>query len=536
MGSIANSSRQQMHHQYSRKNIITILFCFIAILFLTKGLRLATYSPPSSDNYIWGSFHNHSSLSDGLGSINKVAKEARRSGLGFVLLSDHGTPHPRASLIDQTIEGVKIIGGSEVSIPEGHLIAANIKTFPKYKLPPYPPDAVSDVRKLGGFTVITYPDDPKYQWNYWGKDLQPDGIEIINITSYLRTSSLPVLVDLLLFSWFNPSYFIRSFTYPEHAIDRWDSLLTYGEVSGFYSTNAHGGINIFDHLSVPVPSYLQAFSIVGLGIELKHRNDPVKAIREGDFFSVIRAAGEPERFDFFREKQNIHVAVETIGSTPRIVLKRNGHIISETTTPRLIQPEEPGVYRAEIYLEDHALLPTNVPWILSNPIFIDFETLPTKSEEFNCNNPKLIDLKNLEVEKDSESTAMSTVNTANELELQYHLSQTTTMNTDRWVALSMRRSLDLSSFKGIYIKGTSSEPMRYQFEVRSGATSHFTNFKLTPQLQAVAIPWNRFYRTFGSRETPLLSALDSLFVSVNTAVSITGFSSSMKLLKLGFCY
>jgi hypothetical protein len=29
-----------------------------------------------------------------------------------------------------------------------------------------------------------------------------------------------------------------------------------------------------------------------------------------------------------------------------------------------------GVYRVEVYLRDHLLLPRDVPWIVSNPIFV----------------------------------------------------------------------------------------------------------------------------------------------------------------------
>jgi hypothetical protein len=58
---------------------------------------------------------------------------------------------------------------------------------------------------------------------------------------------------------------------------------------------------------------------------------------------------------------------------------------------------------------------------------------------------------------------------------------------------------------------------------------------LLPTSGAIAIPWERFYPTFGAKRAIPLGAIDALFVTVNTSSSRTGFSSELTLGSLGFC-
>ncbi|HXV61103.1 MAG TPA: hypothetical protein VEK15_10445, partial [Vicinamibacteria bacterium] len=184
---------------------------------LGRGVLLIQYEPETSNAYVWGAFHVHSTLSDGLSSLEEIADAAREARVGFVMLSEHGSPHPEATTLSRTIRGVRFIGGSEIGLPEGHLIASDARSLPEYKLPPYPPDATADIREWGGLSVITYPEDPTQRWSYWEDDLVPDGIEIINVTSYFRASSAAAKLKWALYSPFNRYYYIEAFTSPSYA-------------------------------------------------------------------------------------------------------------------------------------------------------------------------------------------------------------------------------------------------------------------------------------------------------------------------------
>ena len=47
------------------RRVIVGLALIVAVLVLIRGLILTTYDPPTSDAYLWGAFHVHSTLSDG---------------------------------------------------------------------------------------------------------------------------------------------------------------------------------------------------------------------------------------------------------------------------------------------------------------------------------------------------------------------------------------------------------------------------------------------------------------------------------------
>ena len=68
---------------------------------------------------------------------------------------------------------------------------------------------------------------------------------------------------------------------------------------------------------------------VGLGIEPRFKDAPEEAIRQGKFFAIVRAAGEPRRFEFTRSDKDdtlrVIVDVEVDELAPRLVLKQKRH-------------------------------------------------------------------------------------------------------------------------------------------------------------------------------------------------------------------
>ncbi len=113
--------------------------------YLIMGIRYALYSPQLSNTYLWGVYHVHSSMSDGLNSPKEIALQARASGVGLVLLTDHGSPNQASSSFRETIDGVTIVGGSEASLPDGRLTFFGAQKLPGFPLSSLPPEAVDDV-------------------------------------------------------------------------------------------------------------------------------------------------------------------------------------------------------------------------------------------------------------------------------------------------------------------------------------------------------------------------------------------------------
>jgi hypothetical protein len=515
---------------------VGIALTVAALVALGRGLLLRSYEPVTSDAYLWGAFHVHSTLSDGLGSIEDIAGEARAARVSFVMLSDHGAPHREAATLSRTIDGVRFIGGSEVGIPEGHLIVSDVDRVPLYALPPYPPEAVEEAREWGGFAVVTYPDDPVLAFRYWDDDFLPQGIEIVNVTSYFRAASVPKKLAWAFFSLFDSRYFVSGFERPEVALERWDALLERGEVFGYYANNAHGGFPLTEEATVSLPSYETALGFVGLGVDRSYEASPEEAVRRGEFFALVRAAGEPDRFEIVEEEGAVRVTLETAVESARIDLKLNGEVIESSRTGSIEhEVREPGVYRAEVYLEDHPLLADDVPWILSKPLLLGIGPRLVPPPGLECGSVDEVALEELRLEHDDESSGTIGIDDTGALKLDYELSGATPEKVDRWVALALRKELDLSPYRGIYFSGSAPSPMRYWIEIRSGADEHYASVKVVPGGGGGVVPWKRFYPTLGERREIPLATIDSLFVTVNTSNSQTGFAAELEIETLGFC-
>ena len=327
----------------------------------------------------------HSTMSDGLQSPQEIAQQARASGVSLVLLTDHGSPNQASSSFHELINGVTIVGGSEASLPAGRLTLFGAQKLPQFRLSSFPPAAIDDAQEWGAFPVLAYPDDPLYHWCYWNSDLRPGGIEVLNLFTSLRSGSWTERLQLAMYYPFSRYYFLKKITVPSESIAHWDALQQRDKIWGFVASDAHGGFRITPWLSIKMPSYADTFSFAGMGIDRKYESDPEAAIRIGDFFSCIRGAGEPERFEFSAHRgfqkfpggsdaplnSRLHVEVQAGNAKTRLVLKKDGAALREVVGDHLeLENAAAGVYRVEVFLMGHPLLQANVPWILSNPIFV----------------------------------------------------------------------------------------------------------------------------------------------------------------------
>ena len=277
-------------------------------------------------------------------------------------------------------------------------------------------------------------------------------------------------------------------------------------------------------------------------------------MRSGDFFSIVRGAGEPQTFEFHAESDGrtypsgsslsgspeLSCDLTTLELETRLVLKHNGKIVGSSRNGALrFLADSAGVYRAEVYLEDHPFLASDVPWILSNPIFVHGESEPTipDSTTTRCVTAESLALDDFRLEKDEDSSASFETNERGAgAVFAYHLAESTPETIDRWVALALRKKMDLSQFGGFFIEAGADETMRYWIAIRSGEASFYLSFKLQPGSESRhSIPFTRFYSMFGGREPIPLEDIDSVIITVNTSNSQTGFSSGFTIKEMGFC-
>jgi len=376
---------------------LTVIALVAVSVYVATGLRLASYAPQRSDAYIWGVYHVHSTMSDGLQSPEEIAAQARATGVSLVLLTDHGRPNVASSSFRKIIDGVMIVGGSEASLPDGHLTFFGAQDVPGFRLSSFPPEAMDDARAWGGFPVLAYPDDPDFGWRYWDSDLRPGGIEVLNLFTCLRGTSWLERLRLAMYYPFSHFYFLKSVAMPAESLAHWDSFLQRDKIWGFEASDAHGGFRVGSWLEMKVPSYADTFSLVGMGISRRYASEPEAAVRSGDFFNCVRGAGEPEQFEFsahhdFQDfpsgsdvpvNSSLQVEVRAMKQTVRVVLKKDGAVVREVAGDHLdLETAGAGVYRVEVFLMAHPLLRADVPWILSNPIFVGIGHEPLPARHF----------------------------------------------------------------------------------------------------------------------------------------------------------
>src|ERR1700746_2184899 len=361
------------------KDCIVAIACVALVVYLTIGMHYASYSPHRFNSYLWGVYHVHSTMSDGLQSPEEIAQQARAAGVSLVLLTDHGSPNQASSGFHQVIDGVTIVGGSEANLPDGRLTFFGAQKIPAFRLSSFPPAAIGDAQEWCAVPVLAYPDDPRYHWRYWKSDLRPRGIEVLNLFTSLRSGSWTDRLQLAMYYPFSHYYFLKQITVPAESMAHWDALQQRDKIWGFVASDAHGGFHI-------TPVFDKTAFVLGYVLFRRDGNRQKVSVRSGsghpqrDFFNCIRGPGEPERFELsaYRSFQkypsgsdapansNLHVEVQVEAQggkqETRLVLKKDGAALREIVGDHLdFENAAAGIYRVEVFLVGHPLLQVKVP-------------------------------------------------------------------------------------------------------------------------------------------------------------------------------
>jgi hypothetical protein len=375
---------------------------------LLVGLVLLPSSPFTAPAPSWkpagptakGVFHVHTRRSDGTGTIDDVAAAAAHDGLQFVIITDHGDG-TRAPVPPAYRSGVLCIDAVEISTTGGHYAALGIGQTP-YPLGGEPRDVIEDVRRLGGFGVVTHPLSAKSDlaWRDW--DSRMDAVEWLNGDSLWRE----VPRGRLAASAF--TYLVRPVASIAHLyqrrpamLSRWDGIDRAWRVIALTGTDAHARIGLADgpepyenSVYLRAPSYEVAFGLASLRVGLAGplSGQPaadaaaiIDAIRAGRVHTVVDGVGRGGVFEFSATSGAAHAqeggqipmtdpAVIRVRSNPPadgwLVLYRNGTQVHRVRGQELTYASDlEGSYRAEVW----APSPGGsgfVPWIVGNPIMV----------------------------------------------------------------------------------------------------------------------------------------------------------------------
>ncbi len=372
-----------------KKRITAAVLFLFAMYFVWLGSSLLRYKEPqakvpprqSRPFEIEGVYHIHTTFSDGRSTPEEIAAIAARQSLDFIILADHGKPNLESLASQGWKDKVLVLAGSELSVSRGHLVALNFN-LPHLFFSQNAERASREVKALGGFSIIAHPFS-KTRWS-WGERAVYSGIEIIDADTMVRKnflSSLPYLPALLV----KPGlYLLKIIDRPEKTLRKWDELSRQHPMSGYFSADAHmlysALLSCFRlHVLMPEP-LSQDFETAKAQV--------FSALRQGRFYSAIDAAHSARGFLFWAKRGRARlpmgsqlifnpqapVTLRVRAPFPFKVETRVIHdgeplLSSEEKEVSLIA-QEPGIYRIEMYLQGWSPLARDVPWIISNPIFL----------------------------------------------------------------------------------------------------------------------------------------------------------------------
>lgn len=468
---------------FGRNKLFLLSLIIIFILFILLMIyQPLTFKPSAALPHLpelVGVIHVHSNFSDGRLPPEKIAEEAKESGLDFVILTDHGNPNLKVIEKEGEIGGVHIISGSEVSLFDGTLLALGVKK-PSYKISPIANEAIDDIKELGGVSIIAHPENKKNNLN-WSELKGLNGVEIIDLDDEIRGKSLLKILRALLIYPVNSRFSLLTLIDRPKSIENWDAKLKKEKIFGIYGLNVHGKLWILPF------SYSKIFNLMKIHIPLEEKKPKkfedarriiIEALKKGLFFSSIDGAGDPRGFRFYFTKGEEKIPMggnAEIGSTlnielpykvkfEAIIFKDGKKYISTDKRKFKIKVNEEGVYRAEVYLKDNKALKGNIPWILSNPVFVREERIE-KENEIKGEMTEFISLKKFVPENDVSSEG-GFVFSEDFIRWSYRLGFSSPSRPYVWCALALREKLSLEGYKGISVKARAFPSARVWLQLR----------------------------------------------------------------------
>ena len=497
-----------------------------------------------------GVVHIHTTLSDGGGPIADVESAAAAAGLDFVIVTDHNNLAGKP-LEGYSETGVLTIVGTEISNHEGHLLAVGLPA-PTYRFSGDGRDAIRDIDDLGGLAFAAHPESPREDLRWTGWNLPGNwGIEILNGDSQWRSAGWANLVGAALRYPLNSDYSLLRLMRRPAALSRWDGLLARRHATAIAGADAHGVLRPSRSLSLPLPTYEAVFRIAQNYVLLERPltgNAPadtaaiLAALGRGRTYVGVGALAPADRFFFLAERGGEQwtmgdtleagraVRLRAGGALPvgaGTTLYRNG--VAVTTADGLLDVRvwDPGVYRVEVQLPGW-----DVPWIVSNPIYVLTE--PQRARRARASALPVAVVAEAAAILDAfdpgstfaavadDSTMLDThyidpnggPDGSSAARIAFRLGQPSTEHPSPFASLGSYQPRDLSGRSGLVFSIRSDGTFRFWVQVRDrnpgtaeGTESWFTSVKTSHNWRTVTLPFNRL-RSFDPQTDGTLDLAD----------------------------
>jgi hypothetical protein len=372
-----------------------------------------TYSDPNFKEYK-GIIHAHTSLGGhSTGGFDELIAAANSNDLDFVLMTEHYSDSYDTSAL--TLNGVYgktlFVGGNEIDTADGDRFLMIPGSADAASLRNMPTNAVIEkLHNENRLALITYPE----KFKSW--DSQFDGDEVFSIhTAAQKANPFTALFDLI---WSYPAYpkltLASYFRRPDENLAKFDEIAAKRKISLVAGTDAHSniGFHLFGDdagnklINIKIDPYATTFGIMRLHVLIDKdkpfdRDSLIEAIKAGRCFVGFDAMGDTSNF-VFRDEDHVDEdyvvvissdidrengakrishdndpgGVDLTAIAPiraRFVMFRNGEKLTEvsgTVALSNIHVTERGAYRVEVYRDDLGPPFDQMPWIISNPIYV----------------------------------------------------------------------------------------------------------------------------------------------------------------------
>jgi hypothetical protein len=494
-------------------------------VFLWRPFPVVGASSPDQGSRVAGVVHVHTRYSDGRGTPEEIIAAAQAAGLDYIVITDHN------GFDAKRVEGYSgrllVIVGTEVSTRSGHLLAFGLPE-PPFRFSDDAAEVLEDVEAAGGVAMIAHPDSPRpeFRWTQW-EIPGAWGIELLNGDTQWRSIGVLDTMRLLTTYPLNPTYALLGvLRRPGNLLARWDRLLAHRNTPMIAGADAHG-----------FPSYERLFTVARNHLVLEHppsgdaRTDTaaiVTALRRGRGYVGIDALAPTRAFSFIAEAGGRQwsmgdavpvdppPSLRAGGALPEgaiVTLYRDGVAIKEATSDVEWPKATPGVYRVEVRLPAW-----DVPWILSNPIYVfDPATLEARRQRgllpppvLPVNASQTID----DFEAGSRFAAASDESTtldpaiiasdsgadrASVARLRFKLGTPRAGIPSPFAALASLQARDLSSHRGLVFSIKGDAVRRVWVQVRDdnprsedGTEWWYASVRTSTEWRRVAVPFDRF--------------------------------------------
>lgn len=382
-------------------------------------LPLGTAGSPARGEQV-GVLHVHTKVSDSDGNVDDVVAAARWADLSFVGISDFHEAVGK-DLAGKDRHNVLLLGGEELSTPEGHFLAIGVSAGWREGVKETDTAALLlAARKAGGLRVIAHPFGAVRDWDpaAWAKIDDYDAIEVINGDAEWRNNNPGELLVSALIYTVNPDLaLVRLVDRPDKSLAKWDEILARRHVASVCGADAHARVYLGYGRSIGFPAYLRVFRttkehvLLGAGIrsseklprDAKSIVDALKAGRsycavdglsgaaglknEAEGEGIVAGSGETLPWS---PGSTLRVQIPPGSGRPFIKVFKDGHETFDARGWRLDATlTGPGVYRTEVWLRQPGLTGGQrwTPWIVANPIYVTATALPLPVERIGTPAP-----------------------------------------------------------------------------------------------------------------------------------------------------